>query len=61
MTFLERVSPDLVAACWLKAELSSPRFRPRVIAALKRLDLSSRLIRRPILTSVRENRLRHRV
>jgi hypothetical protein len=61
MTFLERVSPDVVAACWLKAELSSPRFRPRVIAALKRLDLSSRLIRRPILASVRENRLRHRV
>jgi hypothetical protein len=61
MTFLERVSPDLVAACWLKAELSSPRFRPRVTLALKRLGLSSRLIRRPILTSVRENRLRHRV
>lgn len=61
MTFLERVSPDVVATCWLKAELSSPRFRPRIIAALKRLDLSSRLIRRPILASVRENRLRHQV
>jgi hypothetical protein len=61
MTLLERVSPDVVAACWLKAELSSPRFRPRVLAALKRLDLSTRLIRRPILTSVRENRLRDRV
>ncbi|MCI0407914.1 MAG: hypothetical protein L0191_05005 [Acidobacteria bacterium] len=61
MTFLERVSPDLIAACWLKAELSSPRFRPRLTAALKRLDLSPRLIQRPILTSVRENRLRHQV
>ena len=61
MTFLERVSPDVVAACWLKGELSSPRFRPRVIAVLKRLDLSSRLIRKPILASVRENRLRHQV
>jgi hypothetical protein len=61
MTLLEPVSPDLVAACWLKAELFSPRFRPRVIAALKRLDLSSRLIQRPVLTSVRENRLRRQV
>jgi hypothetical protein len=61
MMFLQRVTPDAVAACWLKAELSSPRFRPRVIAALKRLDISSRLIQRPILTSARENRLRHRM
>ncbi|MCI0483727.1 MAG: hypothetical protein L0Y78_03990 [candidate division NC10 bacterium] len=61
MTLLERVSRDLVAACWLKAELFSPRFRPRVIAALKRCGLSSRVIQRPVLTSVRENRLRRQV
>ncbi|MFQ5657984.1 MAG: hypothetical protein ACE5G5_10615 [Candidatus Methylomirabilales bacterium] len=58
MTFLEQVSFDLVVARWLKAELSSPRFRPRVLKALKRLNLPPRALERPILTSRRENLLR---
>lgn len=58
MTFLERVSADLVAACWLKAELSSPRFRPRVVKALKHLRLPLRAVERPTLTSRSENLLR---
>lgn len=55
MILLEQVSFDLVVACWLRAELSSPRFRPRVAAALKRLCIPPRVIERPILTSPREN------
>ncbi len=58
MVFLEQVSPDLVVACWLKAELLSPRFRPRVEKALKHVRLLPRAIERPNLTSRRENLLR---
>ena len=58
MTFLEQVSFDLVVARWLNAELSSPRFRPRLLKAMKRLNVSPRVLERPILTSPRENLLR---
>lgn len=58
MTFVEQVSADLVVACWLKAELSSPRFRPRVVKALKRLRVPRRAVARPNVTNRRENLLR---
>ncbi len=58
MIFLEQVSRDLVAASWLKAELSSPRFRPRVVQALKQFHLPLRAVERPTLTNRRENLLR---
>ncbi len=58
MVLLEQVSFDLVVAHWLKAELSSPRFRPRVLQALKQFDLCPRALERPSLTSRRENFLR---
>lgn len=61
MIFLEQVSFDLVVARWLKAELSSPRFRPRILKTLKKLNLSPRVLERPILTSPRENLLRQEV
>lgn len=60
MTLLEEVSFDLVVACWLRAELSSPRFRPRVVEAVKRFRVSPRIIERPILSSPRENHLRQK-
>jgi hypothetical protein len=58
MTFVEQVSADLVVACWLKAELSSPRFRPRVVKALKHFRVPLRAVERPNVTSRRENLLR---
>lgn len=61
MIFLEQVRLDLVTACWLKAELSSPRFRPRVLKALKDVHLPLRSIERPALSSRRENLLRQEV
>lgn len=61
MILLEEVSFDLVAACWLRAELSSPRFRPRVVAALKRLCIPPRVIERPILASPREKLQRQKI
>lgn len=61
MIFLEQVSSDFVTACWLKAELSSPRFRPRVLKALKDLHLPLRAIEKPTLSSRRENLLRQKV
>lgn len=61
MRLLEPVSSDHVAACWLQAELSSPRFRPRVVGALRHLRLSPGIVTRPILTNRRENLLRHKV
>jgi hypothetical protein len=58
MRLLTEVSPDLVVARWLQAELHSPRFTHRVKQALQRLRLSEQKIERPNLTSVRENFLR---
>jgi hypothetical protein len=58
MNLFEQVSSDLVVTCWLKAELSSPRFRSRVVKTLNDLHLPVRAIERPILTSRRENLLR---
>ncbi len=58
MILLEQVSADLVVACWLKAELSSRRFRPRVVKALQHFSLPLRAIERPRLASPRENQLR---
>ncbi|MFQ5846992.1 MAG: hypothetical protein ACE5IQ_04870 [Candidatus Methylomirabilales bacterium] len=58
MIFLEQVPSDLVVACWLRAELFSPRFRPGVVNALRHLHLPRRAIERPNLNSRRENRLR---
>lgn len=60
MMLVEEVSFDVVVACWLRAELSSPRFRPRVVEALTRLDIPSRVIEKPILTDPRENLLRQK-
>lgn len=60
MIFLEQVSSDLVVACWLKAELSSRRFRPRIEKVLKQLHLPLRAIEKPILTSRRESLRRHK-
>ncbi|MFQ5988888.1 MAG: hypothetical protein ACE5K9_03120 [Candidatus Methylomirabilales bacterium] len=60
MILLEEVSFDVVVACWLRAELSSPRFRPRLVKALKHLRASPRVIEKPRLTSPRENFLRQR-
>lgn len=61
MRLLRKVSPDLVVARWLQAELNSPRFARRVKQALKRLRLSEQKIERPDLTSARENFLRQMV
>jgi hypothetical protein len=58
MILLKPVRRDLVVASWLKAELSSPRFRPRVVKALHHVNLPPRAIERPNLTSRRENLLR---
>jgi len=60
MILLEEVSFDLVVACWLRVELSSPRFRPRVVKALRHLRIPPRVIERPNLTSPRENFLRQK-
>ncbi|MFQ5804232.1 MAG: hypothetical protein ACE5JQ_15185 [Candidatus Methylomirabilales bacterium] len=60
MILLKEVSFDVVVACWLRAELSSLRFRPRVVKALRNLRIPRRVIERPILTSPRENFLRQK-
>jgi len=60
MILLEEVNFDLVVACWLRVELSSPRFRPRVVKALRHLRIPPRVIQRPNLTSPRENFLRQK-
>ena len=60
MILLDEVSFDVVVACWLRAELSSPRFRPRLVKALRHLRTSPRVIERPRLSSPRENLLRQR-
>jgi len=58
MRLLAEVSPDLVVARWLQAELTSPRFSRRVKQALRRLHLSEQKVERPNLKSARENFLR---